>query len=292
MKRKLAHISDLHFGKLSFGISQLFSKRWIGMMNLLLSRRKHYLNSRPETLFDIFEAQGVTDVLITGDLTTTSFKKEYEMAKQFVEQLHERGMKTFIIPGNHDHYTKQSFKQKLFYSYFPDKYDDICPFSLKEHGVTYFHYDQDWWIVLLDTSIATPFYHSIGFYSPRIEDHLNQALSRIPNNARIILGNHFPFFQHESPRRRLRRGGELQTLIRKEKNIYMYLHGHTHRHILADLRENGLPLVMDSGSVSHKTHGTWNLLELSAHQCLIQVYSYDKHSNHQWKANYQKLFSW
>jgi len=292
MKRRIAHISDLHFGKLSFGLTQLFSKRWIGMMNLLLSRRKHYLNSRPTTLFDAFEAHGITDVILAGDLTTTSFVKEYDMAKRFVDTLSEMNIKTYVIPGNHDHYTRRSFRQKLFYNYFPDKYDENCPFSLRKDGITFFHFEQDWYIVLMDTAIATSFYHSIGYYSKLVEDNLKKALTSLPDSARVILVNHFPFFQHESPRRRLKRGGELQSLIRREPKIHMYLHGHTHRHTLADLRENGLPLVMDSGSASHKSHGTWNLLELSAHQCMVQVYSYDKNANHEWKATHQKLYTW
>ncbi len=291
-RRRIAHISDLHFGKISFNPAHIFSKRWIGMLNLLLTRRKHYLNSRPWSVLDAFEELEVTDVIISGDLTTTSYSKEYEMANAFVDALHERNISTYLIPGNHDHYTRHSYRKKVFYSHYPETYDASCPFSLKEHGVTYFSLPNKWHVVLLDTVLATSLYLSIGYFSPKVEDALEEALSQIPNDSPIVLVNHFPFFQHESPRRRLKRGGVLQSILRRHPNIRMYLHGHTHRHVLADLRENGLPLVIDSGSISHKNQGTWNLLDLTDDQCMVYVYSYDKKAPLQWKAIHQKLFSW
>lgn len=291
MRIRVAHISDLHFGKLSFSLKHLFSKRWIGMTNLLLSRRKHYLNSRPDTLYEAFEAHGISHVIISGDVSTTSLPEEFAMARSFIDGLEKRGMTVYVIPGNHDHYTRRSFRQKLFYDYFPPTYG-MCDFTLKDHGVTWFHLVDSWYVVLMDTALATPLYHSVGFFSKKHEEYLAKVFETIPKDGHIICVNHFPFFQHEPPRRRLKRGGDLQAMLRKQENAAMYLHGHTHRHTLADVRANGLPLVMDSGSVSHKNYGTWNLLELTPNQCMLQVYSYDKHAPHDWKAIHQKLYSW
>ena len=40
---RIAHISDLHFAKLSLNPFQIFSKRFIGNANSLLSRKKVFI---------------------------------------------------------------------------------------------------------------------------------------------------------------------------------------------------------------------------------------------------------
>ncbi|MGE0199238.1 MAG: metallophosphoesterase [Simkaniaceae bacterium] len=279
---RIAHLSDLHFSKYSWDLAQLFSKRWIGNLNLLLGRGDQFLNERPFTLLETLKEMQVTHVIISGDLTTTSYKKEYLLAQAFVETLKKEGMQVFLIPGNHDHYTKKADRTKAFYHYFPSKYThasgEIDQFSLSEHGVTTCPLTDGWRLVLLDTTVATPLTSSEGFFSPVVEKNLTHLLSLIDPEEKILLVNHFPFFQHDKPKRRLERGQALQTLIASHPNIHLYLHGHTHRRTIADLRPNGLPLILDSGSTGHQS-GSWNLLQLQGNRLNLSVFQWKEKWN-------------
>ncbi len=282
---RLAHISDLHFSRFSPNPLQLFSKRWLGTLNLALIRKNEFLNMRPYELIDTFKDLNINEVIISGDVSTTSYAKEFIMAKGFTKSL---GLPHYVIPGNHDHYTRASFRKKLFYSYFPSKFSDMSPFDLKNDRLTMHRLTDGWTMIALDTALATPLYASTGLFSPEIEAKLEDALKQVPPNDRVILVNHFPFFQHESPRRILKRGRVLEALIKRHPQISLYLHGHTHRHCLADLRGDGLPIVLDSGSCSHYQRGSWNLLELSPNRCAVEVYRW----NTGFKKSHEEIFTW
>ncbi|MCB1084554.1 MAG: metallophosphoesterase [Chlamydiia bacterium] len=256
---RIAHISDLHFSNFSFNPLQFFSKRWIGNLNLLFNRSKHYLNERPFSLIPSFKKQGVTHVIISGDLTTTSSKKEFALAKSFVSRLKEEGMTVYVIPGNHDAYTKKADRKNVFYRFFPSP--SSSPFSLKVHGMCKLPLCEGWTLVLLDTTCATSLTSSNGYFSPNLETNLTKLLQSIGAEEKVLLVNHFPFFQHERAGRRLINGKRLESLLKAFPTVQIYLHGHTHRRTAADLRESHLPLILESGSSGH-TKGAWNLLEL------------------------------
>ncbi|MCB1116462.1 MAG: metallophosphoesterase [Chlamydiia bacterium] len=281
---KLAHISDLHFSKLSLSPAQFFSKRWLGNLNLLMNRAKDYINDRPFSLIPYFQKEGITHVIISGDLTTTSSKKEYQVAEKFVDALKKMGIKVFAIPGNHDSYTKKADRSKAFYKSFPSPKGS--PFSLSTHGVTSLALTEGWTLVLMDTTYASSLTSSNGFFSKVIEENLKTLLNTIDPKQQILLVNHFPFFQHDKPRRRLINGESLHSLIASYPNIQLYLHGHTHRRTIADLRANKLPLILDSGSTGHK-NGSWNLLELEKNCLKLTIHAWDK----EWKPIDTQTFS-
>ena len=265
---RIAHISDLHFSKFSLSPAQFFSKQWLGNMNLLLNRSKQYPNERPFSLVPEFKEKGITHVIISGDLTTTSSHQEYKMAKHFVEALEKEGMKVFVIPGNHDHYTKKSDQTKRFYRTFPSPKDS--EFSLSQHGVCSIALTPGWHLVLMDTALATSLVSSNGYFSPVVEENFKKLIEKIPPEENVLLVNHFPFFDHDTPRRRLIRGNQLLQLVESCPHIQMYLHGHTHRHTIADLRPNKLPLILNSGSTGHR-NGSWNQMDLEGNSLKLTV---------------------
>lgn len=267
---RIAHISDLHFSRFSLNPLQFLSKEWLGNCNLLLNRSKDYLNERPFSLLPTFKEKGITHVLISGDLTTTSNESEYKIAKEFVEALKQEGMQVFAIPGNHDHYTKRSDRTKRFYRYFPSPKGS--PFSLSQHGVCSLPLFPGWHLVMLDTALATPLASSNGLFSPVIEKNLIQVLNAIPSEDKVIMMNHFPFFDHDTPRRRLIRSQALRALM---GTTAIYLYGHTHRHTIADLRPNSQPLLLNSGSTGHR-NGSWNQLDLDETTLTLTPYRWQE----------------
>jgi len=285
---RIAHISDLHFAKSCWNLSQFFSKQWIGNVNLVFSRKSDYLPDRLSSLPEVFKTLKIQHVIISGDLSTTSQHEEFAMALKFVQSLKEKGFEVVTIPGNHDQYTKKAYKNKWFYNYFPSSFGAIDGYNLKEHGVAAKKLSDQWWIVALDTALATSLFSSRGLFSEQIEAKLAELLHLLPKEAHVILVNHFPFFQNSIPRVWLERGPELQTLIRAFPKVKFYLHGHSHRHCIADLRVDGLPIICDSGSTPHREAGSWNLLDLSPQGCTIDVFNW----NDAWKKERRVELKW
>ncbi len=288
---RLAHISDLHFSKITWNPSQFFSKRWLGNLNLLLARRHTFDPSCLTTLIPIFHERNVETVLITGDLTSTAQAAEFKMAQQFIENLQNEKFQVFTLPGNHDHYTKNAYKNKLFYQYFSANY--ASKENLKDDEMTKIFLGHDWWLFALDTALATSLFSSNGYFSSELEQKLESALQELPKNHRVILVNHFPLFANESKRKSLIRREALQKILKRFPQVKLYLHGHSHRHCIADLRSSHLPIILDSGSAAQKNKGTWNLIDITADGCVIEVFQNIRKSNPtSWESVAKSNFTW
>lgn len=285
---RIAHLSDLHFSVPTYNPLQLFSKRWLGNLNMLFSRKKDFNPNQLLPLVDLFKEKKVSHVVITGDITTTSFKGEFLLGKAFADKLKQAGLELFIIPGNHDQYTRKAFKKKFFYDFFAGQFADQTRYSLKEHSVTVSPLAQNWWLIALDTAIATSLVSSEGFFSPNLEKHLEQILASLPKQDNIILINHFPFFHHDGHRKGLVRAEILKRIIMKYPNIKLYLHGHTHRQCIADLRGAKLPIILDPGSTSHSDMGGFFLMDIFPTSCHLDVY----HWKNSWQSDQQHQFNW
>jgi len=273
---------------MSLSPAQLFSKACIGNANLLFNRGYAFNSEQAYELIPLFKEQKVTDVIISGDLTTTASHSEFKLARAYVDRLEKEGFRVYLIPGNHDHYTKKAFRQKRFYDYFQESYTADSSYSLSKHGITAKQVETGFWLILLDTALATSLPSANGLFSKKHESHLTSLLQTIPKNDRILCVNHFPFSQHETPRRRLLRGESLEKMLRSFPQAKLYLHGHTHRRCVADLRANGLPIVLDSGSTSFK-NGSFNLIDLEKETCALVVYT--AHQG-KWKEEDHHLFRW
>ncbi|MDX8430352.1 MAG: metallophosphoesterase [Candidatus Algichlamydia australiensis] len=285
---RIAHISDLHFSKICLNPLQIFSKRLLGNANLLLKRGRIYLNDKPFSLPDFFEKKKITDIFITGDFTTTSQKSEYHLARKLIDEFRKKNFRVVMIPGNHDHYTKGAVKRRAFYEEIPQPVPEN---AIKMDRVSAFPLTSYYWVVTLDTTMYTPFIDATGDFSESIEANLRGILKKIPNDAKILMLNHFPFFCNDSYKRRLIGGKRLEGLLRETPNILFYLHGHTHRRVIADLRGDQLPIVLDSGSTSHATHGSWNLLELDEKSAKIEVFESTCRHGTNWNCVQEEKFS-
>ena len=294
---RLAHISDLHFSKLTWNPSQFFSKRWLGNMNLAFARKHTFDPDGLTSLIPVFHEQNIDAVLITGDLTSTSHEKEFVLAHQFIETLRKENFKVFTLPGNHDHYTRKAYKNKLFYQFFDPAYtsltDPVSSLSLKEDGLTAAYFGNNWWLFALDTALATSLFSSNGYFSSELEHKLETALSDLPEDHNVILLNHFPLFATEAQRKSLLRREALKKLIERFPKIKLFLHGHTHRHCIADLRSSNLPIILDSGSTAQKNGATWNRIDITPQGCDIEVFKSSRsQSDVLWNPISKSNFKW
>ncbi len=282
---RIAHLSDPHFAAITYSLSQFFSKRWLGNSNLILFRQKTLHQKQLAELPKLLKSFELAAVCITGDLATTSLSEEFEKGADFVRSLKDEGLRVFLLPGNHDFYTKESEKSKRFYTFFPSQSD---PFSLKDDRIECHFLGEGWWWVSLDTALATSVIFSNGKFFKEIEDKLYQVLSSIPPNERIIIGNHFPLYKSGSPRHYLWRCGRLQEILKSFPNVKLYLHGHDHSPYQIDKQKEGFPLVFCAGSCSQMPQGFFNTYDLTENDCRFVQYTWN---GNDWVENSSKIFS-
>lgn len=286
---RIAQLADFHFTHLTWNPLRLFSKRILGNINWFTSRKKHFFEEQLESLPQLIQELGVDWTLFGGDVTTTALLEEFEKGKEFFDSFQKPWI---AIPGNHDRYTRRSCKELHFYRYFSHPRasveEPIDFFNLKEHRIEAHKLGAGWRLIALDTALATHLYSSQGLFSEKLEGYLEEMLKLIPETESIILMNHFPFFQNDTWRHNLLRGEALQKILGDNPRIRLYLHGHTHRHTIADLQVSNLPLVLDSGSCAQGRKGAWNLIDLKETGCSVTTYRWD----HRWTKFQVDEFTW
>ncbi len=282
---KVAHISDLHLFSSAFELADFFSKRMLGQLNYLLKRKKHFKGEQLFKLKELFEQEQVEYVLVSGDLSCSSLEAEFKLGRVLFHEMEKIGIKCFFVPGNHDHYTLDAQRKKLFYQYYENQAQNKL-FSLKNHGAEAFLLKENIWYIGLDTALPTGLLSSHGIFSHIEEKTLQEIFRKIPQNDKIILVNHFPFLDVTSYRKTLKRRKVLMSMLEQQKNVLFYLNGHTHKHAIEDLRKDNLPIVLDAGSSALNAVGRLNLIELKKNQAQIKVFAF----RNQWKQIKNKTF--
>lgn len=265
---KIVHFSDLHFSHFVKNPLQFFSKTWIGNANLLLKRGKQLQPITAETLVDQLKPLHPDLCLITGDFTTTSQPYEFKKAVEFVQSLKRAGLKVLKIPGNHDHYTKKAHDKKIFYDYLTnDAIEGVTKKgSLKQDGYEIYLFPTCT-LVLLDLTIATPWFTAYGSFSPHLEEVLKNVLSD-PNLVKpFVFAGHFPILDKEDQfHNALKHSNHLLNVISHHAPAY-YLHGHNH---LATIIERHGCIQVDSGSLSDTKNSSFSLLDTQKNR--VQIY--------------------
>lgn len=272
---RIVQISDFHFTRPTWNPLRLFSKRLLGHCNWLFSRTHAFSEEILSTLPSLFRELSVDWVFLGGDFTTTSLDSEFLAARHFVDQL---PCPWLAIPGNHDVYTYASERKKTFYQFLENKelkQEKLGGFSLSQDRVEAYLLNESYWVVLIDVCRATNLYSSRGLFSEAMEKKLKEVLSMIPSEDSIIVCCHYPFFGHDVYRRTLKRREHLQAILESDARIRLFLHGHTHRHTIADLQPSSLPVLLDSGSAAQKDDASWNLIDLKKSGCSVTAYRHE-----------------
>jgi 3',5'-cyclic AMP phosphodiesterase CpdA len=117
---RIVQISDLHFWHVTLNPRRLASKRFLGMANLVLNRARKYRMETMGAVVDRIRALGPDHVLVTGDLTTTSLEEEFAACRAQLDALSPTAATFTVIPGNHDRYTRDAARGRVFERYFGD----------------------------------------------------------------------------------------------------------------------------------------------------------------------------
>ena len=238
---RVAHCSDLHL--LSHDGARwldLANKRWIGAMNLLSSRSRHYHVAAFEHMVADMNAEGIEHVLCTGDVTNLALEQEFKFARSKFDQLAGGPEHVTVIPGNHDAYVAEGI------AHFATVFDE---YHRADAGWQWTDADKDpadagddlRWplvrvrgelaIVGVTTTRATPWFTAYGRVGAGQLARLRKALldPRIANKARLVAIHHPPAGKFARSTIRGLRDHEAFAKVIGEVGADLIVHGHEHQ---------------------------------------------------------------
>lgn len=236
---RLAHCSDLHLLSLDGRrVLDFASKRWIGGMNLLTNRGRHYHTEAFEDMVVDLNAQGVDHVLCTGDVTNLAFEQEFLYARERFDRLTLGPTGVTVIPGNHDAYVDEG--RAHFATVFAD-------YSRSDDGWGWDDGDPSPWplvrvrghlaVVGLSTSFQTPWFTAYGKVGARQLARLERALSdeRLRDKVRLVAIHHPPVGKRARSRIRGLKDHEAFAEVLARAGAELVVHGHEHRNLRGTL---------------------------------------------------------
>jgi 3',5'-cyclic AMP phosphodiesterase CpdA len=238
---RLAHCSDLHL--LSHDGARwldLANKRWIGAMNLLSNRSRHYHVDAFDDMVSDLNASGVDHVLCTGDVTNLALRQEFAFARARFDRLRLGPLGVTVIPGNHDAYVAEGVPlfAELFGAFASADAGWAWPATAlasdEEPG------DLRWPIVRVrgelaligtSTSRATPWFTAYGRLGTGQLARLATALRdpRLAGKVRVVAIHHPPAGKRAENRIRGLRDHAGFAAVIAEAGADLIVHGHEHR---------------------------------------------------------------
>lgn len=242
--RKIAHISDLHFG----AADDLVAERLIECVTSL----------EPNLL------------IVSGDLTQRARTAQFEAARRFLDRLPKPQL---IIPGNHDvplYNVYNRFVNPL------EKYEDIITSELEP-----FISDDE--IAVAGINTARSLTIKGGRISREQVERLRDKMSQLPDRVLKIIVTHHPFDVPDGEDEHDIVGRAKESLpIIAESGADVFLAGHLHKsHIGNSARRYRLPngysaLIIQAGTaISNRERGeenSFNLMEFD--HPLLTVHRY------------------
>jgi 3',5'-cyclic AMP phosphodiesterase CpdA len=248
---RLAHFSDLHL--LSHDGARwldLANKRWIGAMNLLSNRSRHYHVAAFDDMVADLNASGVDHVLCTGDVTNLALRQEFEFARARFDRLALGPHGVTVIPGNHDAYVAEGVPlfAELFAPYaacdpgwewtaadaMPDgepggEIDDLHWPIVRVRG--------DLALIGTSTSRATPWFTAYGRLGAGQLVRLRTVLGdrRLAGKARVVAIHHPPAGKRAQNRIRGLRDHAAFADVIAQAGADLIVHGHEHRDMTESL---------------------------------------------------------
>lgn len=197
--RTLAHISDLHFGRIDARVVE-------GLLTDLI-------RAKPDL------------VVISGDLVQRARRSHFHDARAFLERLPFRYL---VVPGNHDIPVFNLFKR------FTDPYR-LYRRNIS-HDLSPFHIDSEIAILGLNTARTVVFDFSQGRINQAQVSRIREVFSGLPEHLFKIVFTHHPFLPPpDEPGRRLVGRAKLALPVLEACGIDLLLAGHLHKAYSGDL---------------------------------------------------------
>jgi 3',5'-cyclic AMP phosphodiesterase CpdA len=251
--RRIAHISDLHFGR--------HDPRKVDALLHSLDR------NRPDL------------VVVSGDLTQRARRTEFAEARRFLDRI---GRPIIVVPGNHDvplyavhHRLLQPFR----------KFDRfIAPAGIADS----FFADAD--VAVLGLNTARRMVWKAGRVSFDQMSTIRRAFADLPQNVWKLLVTHHPLASvEEEPMIELAGRAKLAVRTVAEAGVHILLSGHHHRSLVGGVEPklvlNGSVLVVHAGTaVSTRTRSaegnSYNFIQLESECVAVTIMEWSQAGFH------------
>jgi 3',5'-cyclic AMP phosphodiesterase CpdA len=226
--RRVAHLSDLHFGREDPVVAAGLAAD--------LSREK------------------VDLVVVSGDLTQRARRAQFQAARAWLDGL---GVPWIAVPGNHD--IPLFDVPRRVVDPFGRYRSIVCPDLEPEH------LDDE--LAVLGLNTVLPWVWKGGLVRRRFYAHLRRWSEAAGDRVRIVFAHH-PFTRHAHSRSDLVRGWRQAVLAMEEAGVDLVLTGHHHRFGHSESRDvpvggpHRLVVVRASTSISHRRRGEPNSYSL------------------------------
>ncbi|WZO95969.1 metallophosphoesterase [Isosphaeraceae bacterium EP7] len=280
---RFIHLSDVHVWRYAWKPWKLFSKRAVGMIELVSGRAGRFRLERLEEVVARIEALNADHVLITGDLTTTALRHEFHVARAALEPLLVDPERATVIPGNHDRYTWGSVRSKEFETHF----GEFAPRSTFP------------WLRRLDERTAIlgldPTRSHLSATGRLPEKQFAEARALLADEAnrpeRLIVACHYPleaptFWAGELAKKRMKNAPEVEAWL-AGLGPHLYCCGHVHAAWAFRPRAVPEQLCLNAGApLMHDKIGTRppGFLEVELHEGIVSVLHHAWVENDRWEV--------
>jgi len=233
---KLAHCSDLHLLSLEGAkFLDFANKRWIGGLNLLSNRGRHYHAEIFEALVADVNASDVDHLLVTGDVTNLALPDEFRFARDLFAKLRLGPDHVTVLPGNHDAYVQRG--AHFFAEHFGPFFRSDDEFHAPETPWPLVRMRGDVAMIGLSTSLETPWFTAYGVIGEAQLERLRTLLAdeRLADKVRIVAIHHPPAGPPARSRIRGLRDREALAEVLAGVGAELVLHGHEHRDLFFEL---------------------------------------------------------
>lgn len=224
MTRRIAHVSDLHFGREDPVVA--------------------------EGLAADLRREGADLVVVSGDLTQRARRSQFAAARAWLDRL---GVPWVAVPGNHDIPLYDVGRRVL------DPFGRYK--ALVHHDLEPVHHDDE--VAVLGLNTVLPWVWKGGLVRRRAHRRLRAWSEAAGDRARVVFAHH-PFTRHERSRADLVRGWREAVAAMEAAGVDLVLTGHHHRFGHSESRDvpvggpHRLVVVRASTSISHRRRGEPN----------------------------------
>ena len=278
---RLAQVTDPHFQSFRpASLGQLFGKRALGALNLLVLRRRKHRMELLQALLEDLRAREFDHLALTGDLCNVSLESEWQAALRWIAATGLPPEQVTVIPGNHDAYVPEVIENQTFERLFA-AYQTA---ELRAGEATYPFVRLRGEVALVCASTAVPT-GDLGAWGrlgaeqvARLESLLEAPEVRA--RRRLLLIHHPPVVNRLGEERNLRDRQALQAVLARV-GVDLVLHGHDHRDFFKALPGPGGSLipVVGLGSASYaggaERRARYNIYEIDGATITAVTYAHD-----------------
>lgn len=237
---KIAHLSDLHLLDLEGAVPmRLFNKRMTGYANLRFHRKSVHKPFAVEASLREIRKLDIDHVVITGDVSNLALEREFELVHTVLDRaLGMSSDRVSMVPGNHDTYTRGSYRSQRFATTFAGYLKSDLPVA--DGPFPYVRLRGPVALIGLSTAVPRlPLVAAGEFGRQQLE-----ALARLLDHPEVrsrtpVILQHHPWHNPPEPMRRWLEGlydAEKEADVLRHVERGLLLHGHLHRRVHRILR--------------------------------------------------------